>query len=118
MNLTDQESEKFWPIYRNYRTEMERLNDGLIKLILEYGDLYPDVPEQKAKEFLDRYSDGEAKLVEVKRKYLKKFGKVLPASKAFRFVQLDNRFDLGVRLGLAASIPMLPTSQARPASQQ
>ncbi len=115
MQLSDQESEKFWPVYRSYRAEVDQLTDSVVKLILEYIDLYPHVPERKAKDLLDQYTKIEERLLDVKRKYLKKLGKVLPASKVFRFAQLDNRFDLGVRLGLAASIPVLNTGQTRPA---
>src|SRR5262249_20311404 len=94
MNLTDQESDAFWPIYNSYRTEGEKASDEIVKLILEYADLYPEVPDAKANEMLKRYTKAETSLLKIKKKYLKKFGKVLPASKLFRFAQLDNRLDL------------------------
>jgi hypothetical protein len=118
MKLTDQESQAFWPLYRSYRAEVEKVNDRIAELVLEYADLYPNVPEQKASEMLSQHAKIEADLLGVKQKYLKKFGKVLPPSKVFRFAQLDNRFDLGVRVGLAATIPLLPVSQAQPADQK
>ena len=108
MNLTPQESEAFWPLYRSYRAEMDKVTDRVVKLVLEYADLHPDVPETKAKEMLKQYGKVEADLLSVKRKYLKKLGKVLPASKVFRFAQLDNRLDLGARVGLAAWLPIMP----------
>jgi len=107
MNLNPNQSEVFWPIYRDYRAEAEKVGDEITKLILEYSDLYPDVPEDKAKEFLKRYGKAEAQLLKIKEKYLKKLGNVLPAVKVFRFAQLDNRCDLAVRLGLASRIPVL-----------
>jgi hypothetical protein len=108
MNLNPNQGEVFWPIYRDYRAEAEKVGDEITKLVLEYSDLYPDVPEDKGKEFLKRYGKAEAQLLKIKEKYLKKFGKVLPAAKVFRFAQLDNRCDLAVRLGLASRIPVLP----------
>jgi len=86
--------------------------------VLEYDDLYPDVPDRKASEMLKQYTKIEADLLSIKRKYLKKFAKMLPASKVFRFAQLDNRFDLATRVGLAAAIPILPATQAQPVGQQ
>ena len=118
MKLTDKESEAFWPIYRNYRAEADKVTDRIVELVFEYGDLYPNVPEQRAKDLLTQYMKVESDLLGIKRKYLKKFGKVLPASKVFRFAQLDNRYDLGTRVGLAACIPILPAGQAQPASAQ
>lgn len=111
MQFTDKEGDAFWPIYRNYRTEAEKITDRIVELVLEYADLYPNVPERKADEMLQRYTKIEGELLGVKHKYLKKMGKVLPPSKVFRFAQLDNRFDLGTRVALAASIPILPNPQ-------
>ena len=108
MALTPQESEAFWPIYRSYRAEVDTITDGIIKLVLQYADLYPVVPEEKAKELLKEYTKAETDLVSIKKKYLKKFQDAVPASKVFRFAQLDNRFDLGVRLAVAASVPLMP----------
>lgn len=111
MRLTDQESAEFWPIYRRYRAEVEKVADRMVELVLEYADLYPNVPERKAAEMLKHYTNVEADLLSIKQKYLKKIGKVLPASKVFRFAQLDNRLDLGTRLALAGAIPVLPAGQ-------
>ena len=115
MKLTDQESQAFWPIYNNYRAETEKAGDRIAELVLEYADLYPNVPEQKAHEMLSQYTKIEADLLAIKRKYLKKFGKVLPSSKVLRFAQLDNRFDLATRVGLAETVPILSVNQGHTA---
>ena len=107
MQLTEKESEAFWPIYRSYRQEMDKVTDHLVELILEYSDLYPNVPEEKANEMLRQYMKMEANVLGVKEKYFKKLEKILPSTKVFRFAQLDNRFDLGTRAAMAASIPLL-----------
>ncbi len=118
MNLTEAESQAFWPLYHSYRAEVEKATDQLVKLILEYADVYPNVPETKASEMLKQYTKVEADVLSIKRKYLKKLEKVMPASKVFRFAQLDNRFDLGTRLSLAASIPVLPARPLQPVAEQ
>jgi hypothetical protein len=112
MMLTPGESEAFWPIYRSYRAEAEKVTDSIVKIVLEYSDGYPSMPEEKARQLLKDYSRAEANLLSVRRKYVKKFGKVLPAAKVFRFVQLDNRYDLGIRVGLAEAVPILPQQPA------
>ena len=118
MSFTPQESEAFWPIYRSYRADVDKVTDRLVELVLEYADLYPNVPDQKAAQMLKTYAKLEADLLGVKRKYLKKMGKVLPAAKVLRFAQLDNRFDLGMRVALAGSLPMLPAGAAQTSSTQ
>src|SRR6266571_455253 len=114
MQLTDEESSGFWPIYRDYRAAMDKLGDGRIELVLEYADLYPNVPEDRAKQMLKKYAALEEKTVTVRNKYLKKLGKVLPASKVLRFAQLENRLDLAVSVQVAASVPLVPSDSKRP----
>jgi len=114
MQLTDEESTGFWPIYRDYRVAMDKLGDGRIELVLEYADLYPNVPEDRAKQMLKKYAALEEKTVSVRNKYLKKLGKVLSASKVLRFAQLENRLDLAVRVQVAASVPLVPSDSKRP----
>ncbi len=117
MKLNERESAAFWPLYRSYRAEVETTTDSLIAMILDYADLYPNLPEAKAREMLNQYTKIEANLLSIKRKYLRKLGKVLPASKVFRFAQLDSRYDLGTRLALATRIPVLPAGQGQPADR-
>src|SRR6266705_4869351 len=113
MQLTEQESTAFWPIYREYRAAMDRVGDGRVELVLEYAELYPNVPEDRAKQLLKKYAALEEKSVSVRNKYLKKLGKVLHASKVLRFAQLENRLDLAVRVQVAASIPLVPSDSRR-----
>ena len=108
MQLTEAESAAFWPLYRNYRVEMDKIGDGLVKLVLEYADAYPNVPEDRAKQLLKDYTALEKKLPDQRASYLKKFARILPASKVLRLAQLENRLDLALRLQLASALPLAP----------
>ena len=108
MRLTEAESTAFWPLYREYRAEREQLGDGLIKLVLEYADVYPDVPEDRARQLLKDYTALEKRLADQRASYLKKFAKILPAAKTLRFSQVENRLDLVLRLQLASAVPLAP----------
>jgi hypothetical protein len=111
LHLTDAESEKFWPLYHQYRVEMDKAGDGLVKLVLEYAKYYPDVPEDRARKMLKDLSDLEKKHASTRASYLKRIGKVLPATKTLRFAQVESRLDLAVRLELAANIPLMPATK-------
>jgi hypothetical protein len=113
MELTDAESKDFWPLYREYRFEMDKVNDGLMKLVLEYAKLYPAVPADRAEQMLKDYTEFQRKQVEMRTSYLKKFSKVLPATKALRLAQVESRLDLVVQLQLAARVPLVPTGDAK-----
>ena len=102
------ESAAFWPLYREYSAAKEKLGDSLVKLVLEYADVYPDVPEDRARQLLKDYTTLEQKLAAHRASYLKKFARILPATKALRFAQLESRMDLGLRQQLASTLPLVP----------
>ncbi len=108
MQLTESEDTAFWPLYRQYRAEQEKVGDGLVKLVLEYADLYPNVPEDRARQLFKDYTGLEKKLADDRAAYFRKFARILPAAKALRFAQLENRLDLALRLQLASAIPLAP----------
>ena len=114
LQLTEPESAAFWPLYRAYRVDMEKIGDGLVKLVLEYADQYPTVPPETARRMLKQYLSLEKKLVEKRAWYLKRAGKNLPADKVLRWAQLENRMDLGLRLQLAGKIPLIPAGPHKP----
>ena len=113
MQLTDAESTAFWPLYREYRSAMDKINDELINLVLDYAKAYPDVPEEQARKMLNTYTSLQEKHVQQRTIYLKKFGDVLPAAKALRLAQLETRLDLVVQLNLAARVPLTPVAASK-----
>jgi hypothetical protein len=108
LRLTGAEGEQFWPLYHQYRAEMDRVGDGLVKLVQRYAFHYPNVPEDVAKSMLKELASLEKEQVATRAGFLKKFGKLLPASKTLRFAQVESRLDLALRLELAAGIPLVP----------
>jgi hypothetical protein len=108
LRLTADESEKFWPLYQEYRADMDKVGDGLTKLIHEYAMLYPDVPDDRAKQLLKDLSALEKQHASTRTAHLKKIGRVLPASKTLRFAQVESRLDLALRLELASTVPIVP----------
>jgi len=113
MELTDTEANDFWPLYREYRTSMDKISDDRMKLVQNYAKLYPNVSNEDAKALLETYTSLEQRQVHQRNIYLKKFAKVLPAAKALRFAQVETRLDVLIHLNLAAQIPLTPIPQAK-----
>lgn len=107
LQLTEAESTAFWPLYHQYRAELDKTGDDLLKLIKEYASVYPNVPEDKAKSLLKGLGDLEKKHAAMRASWLKKIGKILPAGKTLRFAQIESRLDLALRLEMAANIPLV-----------
>jgi hypothetical protein len=114
LQLTESQSAAFWPLYRSYRADIDKLGDGLVKLVLEYADAYPNVLEDRAQQLLKDYVALEEKLVSKRAWYFKRAQKSLPAAKVLRWAQVENRMDLLLRLQLASAIPLVPVGPSKP----
>lgn len=111
LQLTEEESAVFWPVYHQYRADMDKVSGGLVKLVLDYAKVYADLPEDRAKAMLKELGGLENKLLTTRNAYLRKVARVLPATKTLRFAQVESRLDLAIRLELAASIPLAPVAK-------
>jgi Cu/Ag efflux protein CusF len=80
----------------------------LLTLIKDYAQLYPNVPEDRAKVMLNQLADLEQQLVETRNSYLKKMQEVISPAKTLRYAQVESRFDLLLRNGMASAIPLVP----------
>jgi hypothetical protein len=59
----------------------------------------------------DQMFDCESRLAELKKKYYKKFNKVLPALTVTTFFQLERRIDLMMDMQVEAALPPLTEAQ-------
>ena len=107
MELNKEEGEKFWPIYNDYQEEAGKLFDIKVKLIKDYADHYENMTDKKAEELLKKALDIDEKTAKLKRKYINKVKKVLPAVKVVRFYQLDNRISMLLQLQASSIIPLV-----------
>ena len=107
--LTEAEGAKFWPVYDAYQKELQQINERLKAVILAYADAYNKGPvtDATAKKLIEDASavdDAEATL---RRTALPKILAVLPAAKAARYVQIENKIRAVIRYELAAGIPLV-----------
>jgi hypothetical protein len=105
--MTDEEAAEFWPLHREYEGELSKLNDQKLALIVRYAKNYQTMTDQEAGELANGSFDLEAKKTDLKRKYFKKFTKIMPATKAARFFQLENQLNMALDLQVAAALPLI-----------
>jgi len=107
MKFSPEELVKFWPVYLEYRSEMEVLGDRTVALINEYSEKQDRLSDRRAMQMLEEFFKVEESQLKLKKEYLKEFRKVLTPRKAVRFFQLDNKLDAIVNYNLAGSVPLL-----------
>ena len=111
MNFNDKDGGAFWPIYQQYEYERSRLDDRRAAVIKQYSQKYPNLTDAEAKAMAEQMFDCESRLAELKKKYYKKFNKVLPALTVAKFFQLDRRVDLLMDMNVEVSLPPLTQAQ-------
>jgi hypothetical protein len=107
MDLTAEEMQAFWPLYREYRVEAAKVGDRIVALISTYADAYQDLSDGVADKLLTEFVGVEKERARIKVKYLPKFKKVLPARKVARFYQLENKLDVAILSEMADTIPLV-----------
>jgi hypothetical protein len=105
--MTEEEAAEFWPLHREYEGELSKLNDQKLTLIIRYANNYQTMTDKEAVELANGSFDLEGKKTDLKRKYFKKFSKVVPAIKAARFFQLENQINMALDLQVAAALPLI-----------
>ena len=111
MNFSDKEGAAFWPIYQQYEYERSRLDDRRAAVIKQYTQKFRNLSDADAKAMADQMFDCESRLAELKKKYYKKFNKVLPALTVAKFFQLERRVDLLMDMNVEYALPPLTQAQ-------
>jgi len=109
LQLTDAEAATFWPLYEGYQKDLQQVNQRLTAVVQAYADAYNKGPvgNDVAKQLLDdaiAVDEAEAKL---KVSYVPKVLAALPATKAARYIQIENKIRAVIRYELAAGIPLV-----------
>ena len=111
LGLTDEEGEAFWPVYRDYRSDMAKVGDRMQTLIQDYAEIWEDATEEQAKTMVNQMLAIQRDELKVRKSHLSKFRKVLPEVKVARFLQIENKIDVIVKLGLADVIPLIEAAE-------
>jgi len=108
MYLTDGESAAFWPLYEQYRDEVDAVRDRQAKIISVYVEAYWDaqLSDELAEKLLEVHFLIENELLAIEEKYVRRFRKAMPTAKVTRFYQLENKLDAEIDVALAQLIPL------------
>ena len=87
LQLTPAESQEFWPVFTEYENARRELSQQLRPPASEDA-----MTDKEAEDFLDRQLKVEGQMLELKRKYMTRFRKILPARKIVRLPRADREF--------------------------
>ncbi len=84
LDLSPEESQRFWPVYNNYQKDLAE--------ILKEKKLARIDSKDKPNEQLDDELNFDAKLLELRKRYRKEFASVIPAQKVVGLFQAEREF--------------------------
>jgi hypothetical protein len=109
--MTDGEAKAFWPVYKEYRGGVEKLGERIAGLISAYAANYTTMNDTKAEAFFTEMLAIDRDRLTLREKYMPRVRAVLPATKAARFFQIENKLDAIVNLSIASEIPLVPVKK-------
>ena len=107
LDLTEQQSQAFWPIYREYDLEMAKVGDERVAMIGEYAANYSKLTDAVAEKLAAKAIELESRRQAVKAKCYERLKTVMSPRTALRFLQVEHQLQLVIDLQIAASLPIV-----------
>src|SRR6187549_3220140 len=70
MELTPEQSDRFWPTYRDYRTAINKVTDEKVTLATKYLNNYDTMSDRDAEEILKKWFELREKHLDVQEDYV------------------------------------------------
>lgn len=109
MELTESEAKKFWPVYDEYQSDLQKSNERLLRLLESYAADYKNksLTDEKAKKLLDEWIAIEQEEGKRRSAFAPKVLQALPPKKAARYLQIENEYRILLRYDLATVVPLV-----------
>jgi hypothetical protein len=107
MQLDAEQAAKFWPIYREFETQLAKIGDGVMALIKDYTANYDKMTPETADNLAVRLLEIEGQRVALKKTDYGRIKTALDAITAMRFLQVENQLDRLTDLQIASQLPVV-----------
>ena len=107
MQLTEEQSQLFWPVYKEYEAELIKLNDERVQLIKDYGANYDTMTDEMAKDLIGRSFKLQEARTKLLKSYVGKMGKAVDMKTAARWAQVEYTLNSAIDLQVGADLPLI-----------
>jgi hypothetical protein len=94
LNLTSEEAEKFWPVYNQYKADMDQLRkerQDNVEAVKKAGGI-DNMSDADIQKLIASETDIETRQLELRKQYVTKFQQVIPISKVAKFFIAEDEF--------------------------
>lgn len=112
LHFTEAEASAFWPVYGQYRDEMDAIQERYAAMVKDYLQRYDaaDLSNEYADRLLAQFFGIKRERLDVQQKYLPRFRAVLPALKVARLFQIEHKISAEIDAQLALVVPLVDPS--------
>jgi hypothetical protein len=107
MKLTPEEAKRFWPVYDSYQRDLDRIVQRQNRAILDYINAEESMTDANAKRIATEVLAADNDEQRLRERTFRKLSSVLPARKAARFLQIENKIRTLGRFDIAERIPLV-----------
>lgn len=107
MQFSADEAAEFWPLYKKYTDEVDKLADRRIELIQRYAKSYDDLTDDDAAEMAEEWIDLQESNTRLLGELYQDVASALSPAQALKVVQLEHRFNLVIDMQIANELPMM-----------
>jgi hypothetical protein len=107
LQLTDDESRAFWPVYDEYEAGVKKIDDRFVRLVDQYAEKYSTMTDANARQMLDAKLDIDRDRMDLQHVYTRKIARALPAIKALRYAQVESRIDNELQRKVMQLVPIV-----------
>jgi hypothetical protein len=118
MQLSPEESAKFWPIYHDYEEELFALGDKRVEMTRAFVNAQStqSFDNDRAAALAKDWFETESQQLELLKKYHDKIAAELSPVRAVQFTQIEHRVDTVIDLMIASELPLVRAEPARAAA--
>jgi Spy/CpxP family protein refolding chaperone len=107
LTLTADQAAKFWPLFETFQKEQSAIVDGQLQATHIYTDRQEHLTDAEALKYINALLERDAKIHDLREKWLDKFQTVVPPKVAARAIQIDRRLGLTTQIALSSQIPLI-----------
>jgi len=106
MDLTPDEAARFWPLYDEFQRELAVPQNAITRSLLDYIAAGHSLTDANAKRITEETLAARKELARLQDRHFRRLLKVLPAHKAARYVQIENKIQAVVAYEGAKAVPL------------
>ena|SRR5688572_690689 len=107
MELTPAEAKVFWPLYEQYQKDLDRIVKRQNRAVLDYVNAGGSLNDATARRIAREVIESDVEEVRLRERSLRKMIAALPARKAVRYIQIENKLRALNRFDVAETIPLV-----------